>query len=86
MSWNITDALASSLPPGPQGPQGPQGPSGPNANAAYDQANAAYTSANSAANTVRVSSNGGSTLSGKQLNFINTSISLNFSKQITQLS
>ena len=46
MSWNITDALASSLPPGPQGPQGPQGPSGPNANAAYAQANSAYAEAN----------------------------------------
>ena len=46
MSWNITDALASSLPPGPQGPQGPQGPSGPNANAAYAQANSAYNTAN----------------------------------------
>lgn len=28
MSWNIEDALASSLPPGPTGPQGPQGPQG----------------------------------------------------------
>jgi hypothetical protein len=43
------------------------------ANAAYGQANAARTAANSAANTVRVSANGGSTLSGKQLNFVNTS-------------
>lgn len=42
------------------------------ANAAYGQANAARSTANSAANTVRVSANGGSTLSGKQLNFINT--------------
>ena len=29
MSWNITDALASSLPPGPAGPQGAQGNIGP---------------------------------------------------------
>ena len=29
MSWNLTDALASSLPPGPQGPQGAIGPTGP---------------------------------------------------------
>lgn len=43
------------------------------ANAAYGQANSARTSANAAANTVRVSANGGSTLSGKQLNFVNTS-------------
>jgi hypothetical protein len=42
------------------------------ANAAYGQANAAYTQANSAANTVRVSQNGSSTLSAKQLNFVNT--------------
>ena len=42
------------------------------ANLAYGQANAAYSSANSAANTVRVSANSGSTLSGKQLNFVNT--------------
>jgi hypothetical protein len=39
---------------------------------AYGQANAAYGQANTAANTVRVSANGGSTLSGKQLNFVNT--------------
>jgi hypothetical protein len=39
---------------------------------AYNQANAAYTQANSAANTVRVSQNGSSTLSAKQLNFVNT--------------
>jgi hypothetical protein len=43
------------------------------ANAAYVQANAASSSSNSSANTVRVSANGGSTLSGKQLNFVNTS-------------
>lgn len=42
------------------------------ANAAYTQANAARSAANSAANTVRISANGGSTLSGKQLNFVNT--------------
>ena len=46
------------------------------ANAAYAQANAARTAANSAANTVRVSANGGSTLSGKQLNFVNTATTL----------
>ena len=46
------------------------------ANAAYGQANAARTAANSAANTVRVSANGGSTLSGKQLNFVNTATAL----------
>ena len=46
------------------------------ANAAYVQANAASTSSNSSANTVRVSANGGSTLSGKQLNFVNTSTAL----------
>lgn len=28
MSWNIEDALSTSLPPGPTGPQGPQGPQG----------------------------------------------------------
>lgn len=39
------------------------------ANAAYAQANIAYGSAN----TVTVSQNGGSTLSNKQLNFVNTS-------------
>jgi hypothetical protein len=43
------------------------------ANAAYVQANAASSSSNSSANTVRVSANSGSTLSGKQLNFVNTS-------------
>jgi len=42
------------------------------ANSAYVQANAASSSSNSSANTVRVSANGGSTLSGKQLNFVNT--------------
>ena len=42
------------------------------ANGAYSQANGAYSQANSAANTVRVSANGGSTLSDKQLNFINS--------------
>jgi hypothetical protein len=42
------------------------------ANDAYAQANTARNSANSSANTVRVSANGGSTLSGKQLNFVNT--------------
>ena len=42
------------------------------ANAARGQANTARDTANAAANTVRVSANGGSTLSGKQLNFINT--------------
>ena len=49
------------------------------ANAAYGQANTArstandaYVAANSAANTVRVSQNGASTLSAKQLNFVNT--------------
>ena len=42
------------------------------ANGAYGQANGAYAQANSAANTVRVSANGNSTLSNKQLNFINT--------------
>lgn len=43
------------------------------ANSAYVQANAASSSSNSSANTVRVSANSGSTLSGKQLNFVNTS-------------
>lgn len=42
------------------------------ANASYGQANSAYAAANSAANTVRVSQNSGSTLSAKQLNFVNT--------------
>lgn len=42
------------------------------ANAAYGQANTAYTAANNAANTVRVSQNSASTLSAKQLNFVNT--------------
>lgn len=42
------------------------------ANAAYGQANAAYGAANNAANTVRVSANGGSTLSQKQLNFVSS--------------
>lgn len=37
-----------------------------------DQANNAYAAANAAANTVRVSANSGSTLSQKQLNFVNT--------------
>lgn len=37
-----------------------------------NQANNAYAAANAAANTVRVSQNGSSTLSAKQLNFINT--------------
>lgn len=39
---------------------------------AYNAANAAYAQANSAANTARVSANGGSTLSAKQLNFVNS--------------
>lgn len=43
------------------------------ANSAYGQANSAYSTANSAANTTRVSANSGSSLSAKQLNFINTS-------------
>jgi len=42
------------------------------ANTARDQANAAFAAANNAANTVTVSANGGSTLSSKQLNFVNT--------------
>jgi hypothetical protein len=42
------------------------------ANSAYSQANLAYTAANTSGNTVRVSANGGSTLSNKQLNFVNT--------------
>lgn len=37
-----------------------------------DHTNNAYAAANSAANTVRVSQNSGSTLSAKQLNFVNT--------------
>jgi len=40
---------------------------------AFGQANAAIAAANNAANTVRVSANGGSTLSAKQLNFVNSS-------------
>lgn len=40
---------------------------------AYDAAVTAQTTADAAANTVRVSANGGSTLSKKQLNFVNTS-------------
>jgi hypothetical protein len=43
------------------------------AQAAYGQANLAYAAANSAANTVRVSQNGASSLSARQLNFVNTS-------------
>ena len=46
------------------------------ANGAYGQADSARSAANSAANTVRVSANGGSTLSGKQLNFVNTATAL----------
>jgi len=46
------------------------------ANGAFAQANGAYAQANSAANTVRVSANGGATLSSKQLNFVNTSTAL----------
>jgi hypothetical protein len=42
------------------------------ANTARSTANDAYVAANSAANTVRVSQNGASTLSAKQLNFVNT--------------
>jgi hypothetical protein len=42
------------------------------ANTARSTANDAYAAANSAANTVRVSQNGASTLSAKQLNFVNT--------------
>lgn len=42
------------------------------ANSGFGQANGAYAQANSAANTVRVSANSGSTLSNKQLNFINS--------------
>ncbi len=41
-----------------------------------DQANNAYAAANAAANTVRVSVNSAATLSGKQLNFVNTATSL----------
>jgi len=51
------------------------------ANSAFDRANIAlqhantaiYAQANSSANTARVSANGGSTLSARQLNFVNTS-------------
>lgn len=43
------------------------------ANTARNIANDAYAQANNAANTVRVSQNGSSTLSSKQLNFVNTS-------------
>jgi hypothetical protein len=43
------------------------------ANAAYGQANLAYAQANAALNTISVSANGGSTLSGQPLNFVNTS-------------
>jgi hypothetical protein len=39
----------------------------------YNQANTAYNTANNAANTVRVSANSVATLSGQQLNFVNTS-------------
>jgi hypothetical protein len=39
----------------------------------YNQANTAYNTANNAANTVRVSANSAATLSGQQLNFVNTS-------------
>ena len=42
------------------------------AQAAYGQANAAFAAANNAANTVRVTSNSGSTQSAVSLNFINT--------------
>jgi len=42
------------------------------ANTARSTANDAYAATNSAANTVRVSQNGASTLSAKQLNFVNT--------------
>lgn len=42
------------------------------ANTAYNQANTAYNTANTAANTVMVSANSVSTLSGRQLNFVNT--------------
>jgi len=42
------------------------------ANTAYNQANTAYNTANNAANTVRVSANSIATLSGQQLNFVNT--------------
>ena len=43
------------------------------AQSAYGQANLAYAAANTSGNTVRVSANGGSVLSNKQLNFVNTS-------------
>jgi hypothetical protein len=46
------------------------------ANAAYAQANLAYAAANTSGNTVRVSVNSGSTLSNKQLNFVNTETSI----------
>jgi hypothetical protein len=42
------------------------------ANTAYGVANSAYNTANNAANTVRVSANSLLTLSGQQLNFVNT--------------
>ena len=42
------------------------------ANDAYTQANSAYAAANVSANTVRVYANGGSILSNKFLNFVNT--------------
>lgn len=42
------------------------------ANTARTTANDAYAKANSSSNTARVSANGGSTLSEKQLNFVNT--------------
>lgn len=43
------------------------------ANVASSTATLAYAAANSAANTVRVSANSGSTLTSRQLNFVNTS-------------
>jgi len=46
------------------------------ANAAYGQANAAYAAANTSGNTVRISVNSASTLSNKQLNFVNTETSI----------
>lgn len=68
--------LDISIPRGNTGNTGPTGPANPQAydqaNLAYGQANSAYTAANNAANTVRVSQNSGSTLSAKQLNFVNT--------------
>lgn len=39
----------------------------------FNQANTAYNTANNSANTVRVSANSAATLSGQQLNFVNTS-------------